>query len=441
MFSLNFLNICNRGIIISMEVNIGYLLLFIAVLAVINAILLIIMISKKGKSQSADLSGVEKRLDDINHLYSEQMQLFFQENRASSGRIENAQKESLQEISNVLDAMRDDNFRTMESVMKSSHALTEEVRHSMDKIREENASQLDKMRMTVDEKLQSTLETRISRSFEQVTKNLESLYASIGEMNRLSSDISSLSRMFSNVKSRGIWGEVQAESIIADIMAPSQYVRNYSPKGGSGVVEFAVRLPGRDDGSEVFLPIDSKFPREGFLRYSDAIDADDDDAARSAVKELRLRVLQEARDIRDKYIAPPETTDFAILFVPTESLYAELLRIDGFAEELQSRYRVVLTGPTNFSALLNSLQLGFRTLQVEKNTRKVWELFRDLKLQFHRFGEDLEKTQAAMDRAQDRLGNAVKRSSIITGRLGKIELPDAGVPHGEEEGEGSEITE
>ena len=144
MFSLNFLNICNRGIIISMEVNIGYLLLFIAVFAVINAILLIIMISKKGKSQSADLSGVEKRLDDINHLYSEQMQLFFQENRASSGRIENAQKESLQEISNVLDAMRDDNFRTMESVMKSSHALTEEVRHSMDKIREENASQPDR---------------------------------------------------------------------------------------------------------------------------------------------------------------------------------------------------------------------------------------------------------------------------------------------------------
>ena len=425
-----------------MDMDIRYILLALALLALVDAILLIaVLLRRKDGNREADLSGIEARLDEMSRSYSSQMGLFFQESRASSGRIEKAQKESLQEIANVLDAIRDDNFRTMDSVIKGTQGLADEVRRGMDRIREENSAQLERMRTTVDEKLQSTLETRISKSFEQVTKNLESLYASIGEMNRLSSDISSLSRMFSNVKSRGIWGEVQAESIISDIMAPSQYVRNYSPKGGSGVVEFAVRLPGRDDGSEVFLPIDSKFPREGFLRYSDAIDADDDDAARSAVKELRLRVLQEARDIRDKYIAPPETTDFAILFVPTESLYAELLRIDGFAEELQSRYRVVLTGPTNFSALLNSLQLGFRTLQVEKNTRKVWELFRDLKLQFHRFGEDLEKTQAAMDRAQDRLGNAVKRSSIITGRLGKIELPDAGVPHGEEEGEGSEITE
>ena len=425
-----------------MDMDIRYILLALALLALVDAILLVaVLLRRKDGNREADLSGIEARLDEMSRSYSSQMGLFFQESRASSGRIEKAQKESLQEIANVLDAIRDDNFRTMDSVIKGTQGLADEVRRGMDRIREENSAQLERMRTTVDEKLQSTLETRISKSFEQVTKNLESLYASIGEMNRLSSDISSLSRMFSNVKSRGIWGEVQAESIIADIMAPSQYVRNYSPKGGSGVVEFAVRLPGRDDGSEVFLPIDSKFPREGFLRYSDAIDADDDDAARSAVKELRLRVLQEARDIRDKYIAPPETTDFAILFVPTESLYAELLRIDGFAEELQSRYRVVLTGPTNFSALLNSLQLGFRTLQVEKNTRKVWELFRDLKLQFHRFGEDLEKTQAAMDRAQDRLGNAVKRSSIITGRLGKIELPDDGIPHGEEEGEGSEITE
>lgn len=425
-----------------MDMDIRYILLALALLALVDAIFLVaVLLRRKDGNREADLSGIEARLDEMSRSYSSQMGLFFQESRASSGRIEKAQKESLQEIANVLDAIRDDNFRTMDSVIKGTQGLADEVRRGMDRIREENSAQLERMRTTVDEKLQSTLETRISKSFEQVTKNLESLYASIGEMNRLSSDISSLSRMFSNVKSRGIWGEVQAESIISDIMAPSQYVRNYSPKGGSGVVEFAVRLPGKDDGSEVFLPIDSKFPREGFLRYSDAIDADDDDAARSAVKELRLRVLQEARDIRDKYIAPPETTDFAILFVPTESLYAELLRIDGFAEELQSRYRVVLTGPTNFSALLNSLQLGFRTLQVEKNTRKVWELFRDLKLQFHRFGEDLEKTQAAMDRAQDRLGNAVKRSSIITGRLGKIELPDAGVPHGEEEGEGSEITE
>ena len=408
-----------------MDMDIRYILLALALLALVDAILLVaVLLRRKDGNREADLSGIEARLDEMSRSYSSQMGLFFQESRASSGRIEKAQKESLQEIANVLDAIRDDNFRTMDSVIKGTQGLADEVRRGMDRIREENSAQLERMRTTVDEKLQSTLETRISKSFEQVTKNLESLYASIGEMNRLSSDISSLSRMFSNVKSRGIWGEVQAESIISDIMAPSQYVRNYSPKGGSGVVEFAVRLPGRDDGSEVFLPIDSKFPREGFLRYSDAIDADDDDAARSAVKELRLRVLQEARDIRDKYIAPPETTDFAILFVPTESLYAELLRIDGFAETLQDDYRVLLTGPTNFAALINSLQIGFKTLQVEKNTRRIWQLFKDLKTQFFRFGEDLEKTQNAIDRASDRISDAVKRNSMITGKLERIELPD-----------------
>ena len=165
-------------------------------------------------------------------------------------------------------------------------------------------------------------------------------------------------------------------------------------------------------------------PREGFIKNAEANEKSDEDGMRMAVREIRTRVSQEAKDIRDKYIVPPETTDFAILFVPTESLYAELLRIEGFSEELQDKYKVVLTGPTNFAALLNSLQLGFRTLQVERNTRKVWDLFRDLKQQFSRFGEDLEKTQAAMERAQDRLGDAVKRNNIITGKLGRIELPD-----------------
>lgn len=400
----------------------SYLPLVLVVFAAVNSILLIALLVRKDGKDS--MGSIEKRLDEISRSYTSQMSLFFQENRASSERIENAQKESLQEIANVLDAIRDDNFRMMENVMKGTQGLTDEVRRGMDRIREENTQQLDRMRATVDEKLQSSIETRISRSFEQVTKNLESLYKSIGEMNKLASDVSSLSRMFSNVKARGVWGELQAESIIADVMAPSQYVKNYSPKGGSGFVEFAIRLPGRKDGNDVFLPIDSKFPREGFLRYSEAVETGNADEIRSAVKELRLRVSQEAKDIRDKYIVPPETTDFAILFVPTESLYAELLRMDGFAEDLQDRYKVVLTGPTNFAALLNSLQLGFRTLQVERNTKRVWELFRDLKLQFHRFGEDLEKTQAAIDRAQDRLGSAVKRSGIISGKLGKIELPE-----------------
>ena len=321
------------------------------------------------------LQALESTIAEMNASQRSQMALFFQENRSLNEKLEKRQKEGMDSVSSVLTEIRRENMKTMETVMKETSALTEEVRKGMDRIRTENSEQLDKMRVTVDEKLQSTLETRISKSFEQVTKNLEALYKSIGEMDKLAGDISSLNKMFSNVKVRGTWGEVQAENILSDLMTPAQYVRNYSPKKGGSVVEFAIRLPGRGGDGEVFLPI-------------------------------------------------AKTTDFAILFVPTESLYAELLRIDGFAETLQDSYRVLLTGPTNFAALINSLQIGFKTLQVEKNTKRIWQLFKDLKTQFFRFGEDLEKTQSAIDKASDRISDAVKRNSMITGKLERIELPD-----------------
>ena len=376
-------------------------------------------------------AAMEQRMQALEHSIAnmdvaqrEQMALFFKENRELNEKLERRQKEGTDAVSSILSEIRRDNTKTMETVMKETASLTEQVRKGMDRIRTENSEQLDKMRMTVDEKLQSTLENRISKSFEQVTKNLEALYKSIGEMDKLAGDISSLNRMFSNVKVRGTWGEVQAENILSDLMTPAQYVKNYSPKKGGAVVEFAIRLPGRDSDGEIYLPIDSKFPKEDFVRYSEAVSAGDDAAVQQALKDLRARVISEARDIRDKYIVPPKTTDFAILFVPTESLYAELLRIEGFAEMLQDDYRVLLTGPTNFAALINSLQIGFKTLQVEKNTKRIWQLFKDLKTQFFRFGDDLEKTQAAIDKASDRIGAAVKRNSMITGKLERIELPE-----------------
>ena len=375
-------------------------------------------------SSEARLEAIEKRLAELGTQNSSQMATFFRENRELGERLEQRQKQSSDAVSSVLNGIREENLRTMEAVLKSSRALTDEVGKGMEAIRKESSEQLDRMRMTVDEKLQTTLETRLSASFEQVTKNLESLYKSIGEMNRLAGDVSSLSKMFSNVKVRGTWGEVQAENILSDLMTSAQYVKNFAPRRGGPVVEFAIRLPGKDADEEVFLPIDSKFPTEDYVRYSNAVSEGDDEAVRTALRDLRARVLSEARDIRDKYIVPPKTTDFAILFVPTESPYAELLRMDGLAETLQDTYKVVLTGPTNFSALINSLQIGFKTLQVEKNTRKIWQLFRDLKAQFYRFGEDLTKTQEAIDRASDKLGNAVKRNNMISGKLGRIELPD-----------------
>ena len=370
------------------------------------------------------IQSLETAIKDINTSQKEQMALFFRENRELNDKLDKRQKEGTDSISSILSEIRRENMKTMEIILKETSSLTEEVGKGMDKIRTENSEQLERMRLTVDEKLQSTLEERISKSFEQVTRNLEALYKSIGEMDKLAGDISSLNKMFSNVKVRGTWGEVQAENILQDLMTPQQYVRNFSPKKGGSVVEFAIKLPGKDSDGEVYLPIDSKFPKEDFVRYSEAVAEGNEDKIREALKSLRTRVLSEARDIRDKYIVPPRTTDFAILFVPTESLYAEILRMDGFAETLQDEYRVLLTGPTNFAALINSLQIGFKTLQVEKNTKRIWQLFKDLKTQFFRFGEDLEKTQSAIDRASDRINDAVKRNSMITGKLERIELPD-----------------
>ena len=396
-------------------------------------------------SQEARFQSMEARLSDLssslrgsidalNASEKRQMELFFTETRALNEKLTANEKESSEAIRTALDAMRAENTRTMQSVLKESSELIEKVRSGMDMIRTDNNKQLDLIRGTVDEKLQKTLDAKISASFQEVTKNLESLYKSIGEMNSMAKDVENLNRMFSNVKVRGTWGEVQAENILSDMLTPAQYVKNYSPSKGGGTVEFAIRLPGKNEGSDVFLPIDSKFPREDFMRYSDAVAAGDDGAIKSALKDLRARVISEARDIRDKYIVPPKTTDFAILFVPTESLYAELLRLDGFSETLQEQYKVVLTGPTNFAALINSLQIGFRTLQVEKNTERIWKLFRDLKMQFYRFGEDLEKSQKALGTASDKLEAAMRRSNTISGKLSRIELPDA-------EGEALELAE
>ena len=387
-------------------------------------------------SMETRIQGIEKQMtgfsdsvrlsiDNLRDSEKKQMELFFTETRAMNNRLADTEKESAAALRVSIDQMRTENSKMMEKMLKESADLIEKVRLGLDSIRNDNNQQLEKIRGTVDEKLQKTLETRLTASFGEVTKNLEALYKSIGEMNSLAKDVSSINKMFSNVKVRGTWGEVQAETILSDMLTPAQYVKNYSPGRSGGTVEFAIRLPGKEEGSDVFLPIDSKFPKEDFVRYSEAAAEGDEAKMQQAIKDLKARVMAEARDIRDKYIVPPKTTDFAILFVPTESLYAELLRISGFVESLQENYKVVLTGPTNFSALINSLQIGFRTLQVERNTERIWKLFRDLKTQFYRFGDDLEKSQRALESATGKIEAAVKRSNTITGKLERIELPDS----------------
>lgn len=282
--------------------------------------------------------------------------------------------------------------------------------------------QLDKMRQTVDEKLQETLETRLTKSFEAVMKQLESVYKGLGEMQSLAKSVGDLSKIISNVKTRGTWGEVQVAAILEEILSKEQYVENFAPRKNSQArVEFAIKLPGKVDGESVFLPIDSKFPKEDYERYLDANSKGDTEAMALSLKALRYRISSEAQDIFSKYINPPYTTDFAILFVPTESLYAEVLNMEGFVEELQTKYRVVVSGPTTFSALVNSLQMGFKTLAVEKRSAKVWSLFAQMRKQFSMFSKELEAAEKSMQSATNRLTTVSSRSIKISERLSAME--------------------
>ena len=332
--------------------------------------------------------------------------------------------ESFDKLNERNSALTDRVNRTLYEVTSNMTRLTESVQVSMEALRRENTSQLDSMRKVVDEKLQETLENRIAKSFEQVQRQLEAVYKGLGEMQNLAKNVGDLSRLFTNVKSRGIWGEVQAEAIISEILPPEQYEKNFRAKERSSeVVEFAIKLPGKKDGEACYLPIDSKFPREDYENYVKASEASDTEGMKYYQGQMKNRVLSEAKDIATKYINPPRTTDFAILFLPTESLYAEIQSVPGFTDELQTKYRVTVAGPTTLSALINSLQMGFRTLAVEKRSHEVWKLFASMKKQFTLFADSVDKAVNSIDSASNRLSDVSKRTQKLSQKLGSIELP------------------
>ena len=325
----------------------------------------------------------------------------------------------------ALDRIRSDNLAQMDSMLKRTDRLTETLERNMQALRSENTAQLDRMRKTVDEQLKDTLETRLTQSFEQVQKQLESVYKGLGEMQNLAKSVGDLSRIFSNVKSRGVWGEVQAQSILDDILSSDQYVKNFHPRPKSQeVVEFAIRLPGKSEEDNVYLPIDSKFPREDFDNYQKAQEEGDIEKIKYYQAAMKNRVLSEARDIHDKYIVPPRTTDFAILFLPSESIYAEVLSIAGFAEELQSRYRVTLAGPTTLAALVNSLQMGFRTLAIEKRSAEVWRLLGEIKSEFLKFSDALGSMEKKVEGIRSTLDGVRTRTNVMSRRLRSVEAPN-----------------
>jgi DNA recombination protein RmuC len=298
-------------------------------------------------------------------------------------------------------------------------------------LQEGNEKKLDQMRATVDEKLQATLEQRLGESFKQVADRLEQVHKGLGEMQTLARDVGALNRVLTNVKTRGVFGEVQLAGLLEQVFTPEQYATHVATVPGSNDrVEFAIRLPGKEGGpgeaSPLWLPIDAKFPREDYDRLLDAHERADPAAMEVSAKAIENRLRLEARSIRDKYVSPPHTTDFAILFLPTEGLYAEALRRPGLAESLQRECKVMLAGPTTLLALLNSLQMGFRTLALERRSAEVWEVLGAVKTEFGKFGDVLSKTRKKLLEATHTIDDAEVRTRAMARQLRTVEaMPDA----------------
>jgi DNA recombination protein RmuC len=352
---------------------------------------------------------------------------------AEATRTQNAQIDAFAQQLTMLQKTLADTLNTqLQGLSESNARRLAEVRATMEtqlaQLQQSNTAKLDEMRKTVDEKLQSTLEARLGESFKQVADRLEQVHKGLGEMQTLAVGVGSLQRVLTNVKTRGVFGEVQLEALLEQVLTPDQYAKQVETKPRSGQrVDFAIRFPGRGgDGAPVWLPIDAKFPRDDYERLLDAHERVDPAAADLAAKALEARIRSEARSIAENYLAAPHTTDFAILFLPVESLYAEVLRRPGLMDAIQRQHRVTLAGPTTLLAMLNSLHMGFRTLALEQQASEVWKVLGAVKTEFERYGEWVARIKEQVAKASDTLDKADTRAKQMRLALRKVEaLPDA----------------
>lgn len=428
--------------------------LFIAVLAgCVIAAAFFVAVSRLG-SQSESLGHVSRELLTRLQKVEERLEQAEQTTRQNFGQMRTEQREDArsgrEEQAKGLSELGDSQAKRIkeigelqrQSLESFSQQLTNASRLNEEKLeamrgtieakllelQRGNEEKLEKMRATVDEKLHTTLEKRLGEAFATVSERLEQVHKGLGEMKALSSDVGDLKKVLSNVKVRGTWGEMQLGALLEQILTPEQYAVNVCTKpNGKERVEFAIILPGSGgEDKTVLLPIDSKFPIEDYQRLEAASEAADAAAAAKARDALKTRVVEEAKKIRDKYIEPPHTTDFGILYLPVEGLYAEILRIDGLCETLSSKFRVVPAGPTTIAALLNSLQMGFRTLAIEKRSSEVWSLLSIVKSEFEKFGVILDKTKQRIDQAGKELESAQKKTKTINAKLRGVQLLPAG---------------
>ena len=352
-------------------------LIFLIIITVLLVISIILLLSnRKSKNNSKEFKELRMELSSMLMQTREEL------NKNIGSRIletANIQQTSLANLTNI-------NETKLDNIRKA-------VEDNLSKIQKDNNDKLEKMRITVDEKLQGTLEKRLGESFKLVNDRLESVYKGLGEMQTLAQGVGDLKKVFTNVKSRGYWGEVQLSTILEQFLTNEQYDTNVKTRPSSNdLVEFAIKLPGKNDNEFVWLPVDSKFPIEDYSRLVDAEEAGDVSLVNECRKKLENSVKSFAKDIFDKYIEPPFTTDFGIMFLPTESLYCEVLKNTGLCELIAQKYRITVAGPTTFVALLNSLQMGFKTLAIEKRTSEVWQLLGMVKSEFTKFGDILDKT-------------------------------------------------
>ncbi|MBC5766206.1 DNA recombination protein RmuC [Ramlibacter albus] len=422
----------------------------ILALAIANVVMLAVLLVRKPPAQDngrAELMAANERLErELRREISEssrgarteltQTLATFQDAVLKTGaeatRTQNAQIDALtQQLALLQKTLSDTLNQQLQSLSEANVRRLAEVRGTLEAqlsiLQQTNAAKLDEMRKTVDEKLQTTLETRLGESFKQVAERLEQVHQGLGQMQSLAQGVGDLQRVLTNVKTRGMFGEVQLEALLEQVLTNEQYSKQVETKPRSNQrVDFAIRFPGRSsDGTPVWLPIDAKFPREDYERLLDAQDRADQAGVESASRALEVRLRQEAKSICEYYLCPPQTTDFAILFLPIESLYAEALRRPGLMDTLQRDYRVTLAGPTTLLAMLNSLHMGFRTLALEQQASEVWKVLGAVKTEFERYGEWVAKVKEQVSKASDTLDRADTRAKQMRLALRKVEaLPE-----------------
>ncbi|MFH2043865.1 MAG: DNA recombination protein RmuC [Pseudomonadota bacterium] len=419
------------------------LLILICLLGILSLILIILILKRKPEDIQIKLKNnfeeLEKHVANIESIVKKE---FFENRKEYFDNSKSAREEqgaSLKDFGDSLSkriaeiaGMQKNQLDTFSKQLLDMTRLNEEKLESMrltmesrlSTMQEENSKKLELMRATVDEKLHNTLETRLGESFKQVSERLEQVYKGLGEMRSLATGVGDLKKVLTNVKTRGTWGEIQLGALLEQILSPEQYEANVATKKDSRErVEFAIKLPGQDPTGHhvVWMPIDAKFPQEDYQRLLDAQDAADKDLAERSLKNLEIRIKAEAKDIRDKYLCPPDTTDFALMFIPTEGLYAEIIRRPGLCDILQREYRIVVTGPTTLAALLNSLQMGFKTLAIEKRSSEIWQLLGTVKSEFRKFGDVLAKTKKKLDEASKTIENAETRTRAIERSLRSVQ--------------------